>query len=302
MSASPALGLAAAPGLRPVWLLLAILVLLFGASWPVARLALLSGAATPAWLAASRSALACGTLVVILGVTGRLRLPGRADLPSLLAIGVLQLSGFFALCHFAVALVPAGRTAVLSNAAIIWVVPATALIGGRVPRLRWLAAGLATLGVVVMAGPWAIDWSRPEPLAGHALLLAAALAWGLTILVTRHRPPAMPALELLPYAFGLSTLLLMLLASWREPQGGVGPLALPHALFNGMLVAPVGTWCLVELSRRLPATTTAILLLIIPACGVLLSALVLREPVGPDLLAGGALIAAGVALAARAPQ
>lgn len=301
LRALPAAAAAPAADVRAVWLLLAVLVVLFGASWPVARLALLTGEATPAWLAASRSGLACGTLVLLLGVTGRLRWPGRADVPALLAIGVLQLSAFFALCHFAVALVPAGRTAILSNAAIIWIVPFTALLGGRVPPLRWLAAGLGLAGVLALAGPWSIDWSQPEPVLGHALLLAAALVWAGTILVNRHRPPRLPAMELLPAAFALSTLLLVALALWREPGGGIGPAAIPHAMFNGMLVAPLGTWCLVELSRRLPTTVTAILLLVIPAAGVTFSALLLREPIGPDILAGGALIAAGVALAARDP-
>ncbi len=45
---------------------------------------------------------------------GRLRRPGRADL---LALGVLQL-GFFALTY--VALAPAGRTALLLVAALLW--------------------------------------------------------------------------------------------------------------------------------------------------------------------------------------
>ena len=292
---------APATGLRPVWPLLATLVLLFGASWPVAKLALATGAATPAWLAASRSALACVTLLALLAALGRLRLPRRRDLPSLLAIGVLQLSGFFALCHFAVEMVPAGRTAILANAAIVWVVPIAALMGEVVPRRRWLAAVLWLLGIVTLAGPWAIDWRQGPLVLGHALLLLAALAWAVAIMVTRLRPPELPALEMLPWAFALSTVLLVGLALWREPAGGVGPAAWPHALFNGAVVAPIGTWCLVELSRRLAPVVSAVLLLIVPAAGVLISAWALNERIGPDLMFGGALIAAGVVLAALTP-
>jgi drug/metabolite transporter (DMT)-like permease len=240
-------------------------------------------------------------LLALLGCLGRLRWPSRRDLPSLLAIGVLQLSGFFALCHLAVSLVPAGRTAILSNAAIVWVVPFTALIGEAVPRQRWLAAGLGLLGIVTLSGPWAIDWRQGPLVLGHALLLLAALVWAATIIITRLRPPALPALEILPWAFALSTVLLVGLALWREPQGGVGPGAWPHALFNGVIVAPIGTWCLVELARRLAPMVSSVLLLIIPATGVLISAWALGERISADLVLGGGLIAAGVALAAATP-
>lgn len=60
-------------------------VLLLGSSGPITRYALLGGAA-PFWFALGRA-------------------------------------GFFALAHSAVAWVPAGRSAILSNATLVWTVP-----------------------------------------------------------------------------------------------------------------------------------------------------------------------------------
>jgi drug/metabolite transporter (DMT)-like permease len=261
--------------------------------------ALATTSATPVWLAASRSGLACATLVALLGLRGHLRLPSRADLPTLFAVGVLQLTGFFALCHYAVRLVPAGHTAVLSNAALIWIVPLVALMGRREPPIRWLAAGVALAGVAILIGPWSLDWARPDVLLGYALLLAAAFAWACTIVVTRLRPPRAGAMELLPWAFALSFGLLVALAVATEPDGAIPMAAWPHAAFNGIVVAPLGTYCLVELSRRLPPTVSSIFIMVVPIAGVLASALVLGESIDRELALGAGMIAASVGLASR---
>lgn len=285
--------------LRSVGFLLPLTVLLFGASWPVVKVALATTSATPVWLAASRSGLACAALVTLLGLRCCLRVPSRADLPTLLAVGILQLTGFFVLCHFAVRLVPAGHTAVLSNAALIWIVPLAALAGGREPPIRWLAAAMALAGVVILIGPWSIHWSQPNVLLGYTLLLAAAFVWACTIIVTRLCPPSAGAIELLPWAFALSFGLLFALAGLTEPEGGIPMAAWPYAAFNGIVVAPFGTYCLIELSRRLSPTVSSILFMAIPIAGVLASALVLGEAIGADLMLGGGMIAAGVGVAAR---
>ena len=64
--------------------------------------------------------------VLAAGLTGHDalgRAGAHADLRALLMLGLFQLAGFFALSHAGAAWVPAGRTAVLSNATTIWIVP-----------------------------------------------------------------------------------------------------------------------------------------------------------------------------------
>lgn len=279
-------------------MLLLAAVLLFGASWPAVKLAVLA-TATPVWLAASRSGLACLTLTVLLLCAGRLHLPSRSDMPTVLAVGILQLTIFFLFCHFAVSFVPAGHTAILSNAALIWVVPLAAILGQREPLLRWFAAGVTLAGVVIIIGPWSIDWTDTGTLRGYASLLVAAFAWACTIMVTRARPPRMYVLELLPWAFAISTAALVTLAFALEPDGRLPVAAWPLAAFNGMVVAPLGTCCLIELSRRLTPTASAISFMIIPIMGVLFSMLTLGEAIDANLLFGAGMIAAGVVLTSR---
>lgn len=261
------------------------------------KIALAHGAA-PSWFALGRAALSGLGAAAALAVLGRLRVPGRGDVPALLALGLLQLAGFFALSHAAVALVPAGRTAVLSNATTVWIVPLSVLLlRESLPPRRWFAAGLGLLGVAVLTGPWAIDWAAPGVLAGHALLLGAALSWSLAMLAVRRWPPRLSMLELLPWAFALASLALLPLALAHAPgrwdAGALGALAL-----IGVAIGPFGTWCVMQATVSLPTVVASVGFLGAPVVGLVLSALWLGEGLTPDLLAGAALILGGVVAAA----
>jgi drug/metabolite transporter (DMT)-like permease len=70
-------------------------------------------------------------------------------------------------------------------------------------------------------------------------------------------------------------------------------------LYIGLVAAPIGTWCVIEVGRRLPGAVASVSFLLVPTFGVVVSALWLGEPVGWDVLIGGALIVGSVVLAAR---
>ncbi len=277
---------------------LLISILLFGGIWPISKDALRD--ASPLWFALNRAGLAAVVTLAALAAFGRLRLPGRADMPTLLGVGLLQLGGFFALMHLALGVMPAGRSAILGNVTVFWLVPLSVwLLGEKVSPQRWLAAGLGLCGVVVLMAPW--DWTATTlgDLPGYAMLLGASLCWSLAIIITRRFPPLRSVLELLPFCFLLGALFLLPIALWREPQGGIGPGALWHALFVGGVAAPIGTWATIEAGRRLPGMLTAIGYLMIPALGVVVSNLWLGETLGWDEVLGGALITLSVVVAVR---
>ncbi|MFC3126268.1 DMT family transporter [Pseudoroseomonas globiformis] len=278
--------------------LLLIAVTLFGAAWPVTKAALAD--ATPLWFAVSRTLQGAAVSGLVLVASRRLSWPGRQDLPAMLAIGLLQLGCFFALTHLAVALVPAGRTAVLANVTLYWLVPMSVLLlGERVSQLRWLAALLGLVGVAVLAGPWAVDWSQPGVVAGHGMLVLAAFLWSCTIIITRRFPPRLPMLEALPFCFLTGGVVLLPLALVLEPAGGVGPGAYGHAALIGCVVAPLGTWAAIEAGRRLPGAVASVGFLLAPAIGVVVSTLWLGEPLGWDVVVAGVLIGMSVVVATR---
>ncbi len=274
-------------------------VVLLASGWPVTKLAVAAGA-TPIWFAVGRAGFSCLTAFTVLGLLGRQRLPGRRDWPAMVSVGLLQLAAFFAFAHLAVAWVPAGRTAILSNVTTIFIVPLSVLVlGERIPPRRWIAAGLGVAGVAVLMSPWAMDWSVRTTLIGHLFLLGAAAAFALSMTVVRARPPRMTMLELLPWCFLVATATLLPLAfAMGEGVGHWPPPALGAMAYIGFLAGPLGTWCVMQAAVSLPAMVASVGFLMTPAAGLIFSTLLLGEALGPDLLLGSAMILGGVAFAA----
>jgi drug/metabolite transporter (DMT)-like permease len=286
---------AAIPAIALVQLVLAVLLL--GASWPVTKVALLDGA-NPAWFAFGRAFLSMLVSIGAVGATRGIRIPGRVDLPALLSLGLLQLAGYFALAHAAVAWVPAGRTAILSNATLVWTVPIALLLTNEaISARRWLATGLGAAGVVSLVGPWAIDWTSGRTLLGNAFLLGAALCWAMTMAIVRRWPPRQTMFTLLPWAFGIAAIALFPMAAAH----GIGTWTHTGLLCMGMIglvMAPIGTWCVMQATTALPLVVASVGFLAGPAVGLLISVMFLGEPLTASIVLGAGLILGGAAMAA----
>jgi O-acetylserine/cysteine efflux transporter len=279
---------------------LAVSVILLSSAWPLTKIALRLGS-TPLWFAEGRMVLSCLTISTVLGLRGTLRLPHRADLPALMAVGVFQLGGYFALAHEAVAWVPAGRTAILANTTTVWVVPLSLVfLHERISPRRWIAAVFGLAGVVVLMSPWAIDWTSGNTLVGHAFLLGAALSWSVAIIVTRAARPHLSMFELLPWCFAVGAVMLAPLLIWHAPDGTLGsqPGSWAALAYVGLLAGPFGTWCVVQATATLPTVVSSVGFLMTPAVSLVLANLLLGEPFTSDLLFGAALIIGGVGAAA----
>jgi drug/metabolite transporter (DMT)-like permease len=275
-------------------------VVLLSSAWPLTKIALAAGS-TPLWFAEGRAVLSGLVASVLLLVLGRFRLPARADLPAVFAIGGLQLGLYFALAHEAVAWVPAGRTAILANTTTIWVVPLSLVfLRERIPAGRWVAAALGLAGVAVLINPMAIDWRTRNVLIGHLFLLGAGLSWSIAIIVTRAARLRSTMFALLPWCFMVGSVLLAPLVWWHAPYGtfGASPVSWWALAYIGLVAGPLGTWCIMEATAKLPTLVSSVGFLTTPAVSLILANIVLHEPFTADLLTGSALIMAGVACAA----
>jgi len=275
-------------------------VVLLSSAWPLTKLGIAAGA-TPLWFAEGRAVLSGVMAAALLAAMGGFRRPTRPDIPAILAIGGLQLGLYFALAHEAAAWVQASRIAILANTTTIWVVPLSLIfLREPIPPRRWLAAGLGITGVIVLVNPFAIDWADPSIIIGHLFLLAAALSWSAAIIVTRAARPRLSMFALLPWCFLVSAVVLAPMVWLHAPNGTIGtaPISWYALGYIGLIAGPLGTWCVMEATAKLPALVSSVGFLTTPAVSLLIATVFLHEPLTPDLVAGSLLIMAGVGFAA----
>ena len=281
-------------------LLLGSAILLWGANWPVMKLGL--GHVSPLWFSAARFATGAACLLAWQGLRGEVRWPQRRDLPRVVSIGLLQMMLFTALGTVAMTHLPAGRSAILSYTTPLWVLPvAVLLFGERIERRHWTGLGLAGFGVLVLLNPHAVDWGDRQVIGANAMLVAASLAWAVCILHLRYGSASASAIQLAPWQMLLAAAALAPLAYFVEgPFTGDGT-----ATFWACLgfVGPVATafcFCAVNAaSARLPASTTATLMMAVPVTGLTLSAAILHEAVSIDLIGGALAIVLGIGASAQ---
>lgn len=297
----------AAPGHgRPTsrsFLLLGAIILVWGSNWPIMKIGLQSIA--PLTFAAVRLGTGAVCLFAVLAVLGRLRFPERRDYPIIFSVGIIQWAVFLVLVNLGLSRVDAGRSAILSYTTMLWVTPAAVLFLGERLSLRkalGLLAGLA--GVGVMFNPLSFDWDDPELLIGNAILMAAALSWAVTILhVKIHDWRARP-LDLAPWQLLAGFVAVLPAALWFEgdlPIHWSGTLVGVLA-YNGPIATGFAIWAWVSINRALPAITTSIGSLGVPAVGVLASALVLDEALSVTNLLGLAFIIGGLVIISFDPE
>lgn len=275
-------------------------VVLLASAWPLTKAAIAAGA-TPIWFAEGRAVLSGIIASVLLMGFGGFRKPARADMPAMFAIGGLQLGLYFALAHEAATWVQAGRIAILANTTTIWVVPLSLLfLRETMPLRRWIAAGIGLAGVAVLVDPLDVDYASLDTLIGHLLLLGAALSWSVAIIVTRRVRPLLSMFALLPWCFLIAAVVLAPVLLWHAPHGTLGqqPICWIALAYIGLVAGPLGTWCVMEATAKLPALVSSLGFLTTPAVSLLIATVFLHEPLTPDLLAGSALIMGGVAIAA----
>jgi drug/metabolite transporter (DMT)-like permease len=165
---------------------------------------------------------------------------------------------------------------------------------GERPRPRtWLGLVLAAGGLAALILPAA---SRPDPL-GSALMVVAGIAWGSYSLQGRGVPDPLAA-NARAFAWGVPLavvlVLLTLRSSHAEPRG------LLLATLSGAVTSAVGYAIWYRALRGLTATHAAIVQLSVPVITALAAVALLGESVTARLVACGAAVLGGVALALTA--
>ena len=294
---------AGVPTRRTAYLLLASLVVLWGANWPVMKLTL--AVLPPLWFASLRLMLGAATLFGVLAATGGISLPARGDMLQLAVGGLVQLALYMGLCILGLQSMGAGRAAVLAYTTPLWVVPGALLfLGERLDGLKAAGLVLGIAGVLVLFNPIGFDWRNGELVRGNLLLMGAAFAWAAAILVIRGHPWRLTPLQLAPWQMLLGGIVLCVAALASEGPLRVEPTPATVLLmiYNGPICIGFCGWAATAITRSLPAVTSSLSFLAVPAFGIMAAALALHEPVDLTLIGGFALILGGMVLVGTADR
>lgn len=271
-------------------------------SWGLNQVAIKLGnhGFNPMLMAAGRSAL--GGLCVFLWCWWR-RIPLFArdgTLPGGIAAGLLF--GFeFALLFLAMDLSSVGRVTLMLNVMPFWVaIGSHFLLGERMSARALLGMCVAFLGVFIV---FSDHVSRPGPYAlyGDAIALLCGMLWAMTTLVIKRSRLASAAPEkILLYQLGVAALVPLPFIGLsgpliRAPDALSVVAFLFQALFVVAFTYPLWFWMV----GRYPASKLSNFAFLTPAFGVLLSGLILGEPLGWKIVAALGLIALGLIVVSR---
>ncbi len=296
---------------RKATLILLLTTVIWGSSFPIARMGLdaMAGQVAaegrwliPIWLTAARMILA---MVVFVLVCPRALLGfRRRDLRDSLWIALPGAVGI-TLGGWGLQQASVTVTAFLTNLTVVF----TPVLGflffrERLARALILGATVAFGGVVVLTNPSGGAFGWPE-----TLVLLSSLCFALQIqlipLYTKDRDPEAMTFGVLLHFTWLMFLPLLVLPAGRSMLSlrFFQPLAegrwidrwavLGSTVYLAVLASSLAVWVFMRYQREIPATRAAILYSCEPVFAALLSGLVLYEPMGWRKLAGGALILGG---------
>ena len=268
-------------------LLLAALTILWGSNWPAMKLALRE---LDPWTFRTMCLLVGGSGLLALVRAGghSLRVP-RAERWPLAVIALFNITGWHICSAYGLTLVHAGRAAIIAYTMPLWTVLfGRLLIGERITPSRMAALGLGLAGLAVLVTP-DLAAIRAAP-AGALLVLGAAVSWAIGTVLTKARRWTLPTAVLTGWQLLLGAVPIVLGAAIRwsgadgVPLSGVAGLSAPallgtaYATFVGVIFCH---WAWFRIVAILPAAVAAIGTLGVPIVGLLTSALVLGEPIGP---------------------
>ena len=276
---------------------LVLLAALWGASFLFMRLGAHEFGAVP--LAAVRVGLASLMLLPLLASRAQLG-ELRTHWRGLLLVGLLNSAVPFALFSFAALSITAGLSSIVNATTPLWTA-VVAFVWLRQGLTRWRALGL----VIGFAGVAFLAWDKAsfKPGADHAGLWAvlacalATLCYGIAANATKRLLSGVPPLVVATGSQAAAALLLALPAAWLWPATLPGAVAWGAVAALAALCTALAYLLYFRLMSRVGPTNAVSVTFLIPLFAMLWGALFLQEAVTAQMVAGGAIVLVGIALA-----
>ena len=282
---------------------LAVIVVGWGGSYPVVKLALRD--IGPFGFNALRFAGAAVLIGLGLLLLRARVLPDRGERVGLGVIGLCQGTAMVGLSSLALLWIEASRAVLLAYTMPLWAtVLGGVLLGEPLTRHRLAGTGIGLLGLALLFNPLTMEWSDPHALLGSGLAILGTIGWSLGSTLYRRRPWRSGFWSQVFWQAAVGAVPLALLAASFERGRPVDWTPTLGAIFvySWLVPAAFAYWCWAKVLTVMPASTAGQFLMLAPVCGVVMSNLMLGEPLRPMLLASGALILGGALLTFRQPR
>lgn len=285
------------------WLLLAGLVVFWGSSFAMSKVAL--SYVSPEWIAAAR--LAIGALILLAATIAQGQKPPRAFLAAYGWLGLVGNAAPFFAITWGMQFISSGVAGLLMATIplIIIVMAHFALPGERLTGPRIAGFVLGFIGIVVLMGPEKLlaFKANGKELAGQLAVVAGCVMYGVNaISAKRINLPGTVAVSAGVLAAGaiLATAAALVQSPFTLHQA---PPAALLALFGlGLFPTGIATVLWFKAVERTSPTFTAMSNYLVPVYALVFGALTLGERIGWNVLVALLLVLAGISISRRRPK
>jgi drug/metabolite transporter (DMT)-like permease len=271
-------------------------LLFLGAVWGGAFLFLRIAAPQvgPLWAAEFRIG---GAALILLAVAGpRAWRASRGRILPIAVVGATFSAIPFSLIAFASLTLPAGFAALLNAATPIFTaLVAAAWIGHRLSARAFVGMGVGILAVLILVG-WSPLPLGPQTIVAVLAALGAALSYAIAGTWVRRRLSDMSGIEVATGQLTTGALVLLPFALLSGPPGAASMDGVASLVAVAVISTALAWPLFFRVSSHTTPTAASTVTFIVPAFGIAWGALVLSEPVGPELIIGFALVMVSLVL------
>lgn len=224
--------------------------------------------------------------------------------PTFVLFGVTGVTLYFGLLNVGLLFTGAGSAALLqAGIPAITTFLSVLVLKERVSRLQLLGIGLSVVGLLLVMGSGR-QQGGSAPLLGNLLVVGSVLAWAAYTVQGKHLSQAFPWLVATTASIGVGVICLAPLALgevWRQGLPHLHADGLLQLLYLGGVSSALGYGLWNYGLRFMDASQAAPYFNLIPVVGLLLSVLLLHEPLTLIHVGGGVLTLLGVSFTSKEP-
>lgn len=251
-----------------------------------------------------RHLLASALLLAVLVASADLRWPARKDWGHVAFLGFLAVVAYHVFLYLGQLVVPPGTAALLVSTLPVWVaVLAAAVLAERLTASRVAGVSVALLGVavVILFGTPGRELTAVA-VQNAALILLAPISWALFTVYGKRLAERYTGLEVAAWSTVAGTGLVLagglpfFGTSLVRETAALSATGWATILYLGILSTAVTTVIWFVALRRAEAGEVAVYVYLMPVLANVWAALLVGQPITIFIVAGGALIVAGIAL------